>query len=557
MRLSADKVKEAILHPDLDVREAAVSYFARSFRSDSAVMPLVIQAIERDGFPTAFHSYRFLSDLVQTDATVRWLIQQIKANDPPLLALSSALVHAAPSLLLRNEKTVLSLPGLDDAARDAVRERIRFPIRPPEELWRDLDAFCQKHEADEPRASEDFDLACRLVEALGRYPDLFGDRVLAVLSGDTGDFDNWWEGLAVRLAGEMKLQSAIPFLLELLHDPGDWLLGECRRALARIGGDGIATLLARECPTAVGKLRRHAAAVLGDIPTDRSVQACLDLLKSEKDQELRGRLLQSALLNFATESIEPARHFIRTTHLDPLVLQVRSTLLTVCKLMPERFPEFEAWKNDARNDEEFRRRWHQDHARPVEKEKVVEPVAEKKEPEKEKRVAPPVASVRRPPRLDPEDWDENVGRNDNCPCGSGKKFKKCCMNKDELDDEAASGPAAPPKGVLPGKPPPRYPHGTVAFYGPDDTVTTKIVAGVVKRAGKEPIIERWVGTNVKNNPKTKRQVQQFFEKHGVQSVAAGEGNIGCPHEEGVDFPSGEDCPQCPYWKGKQGTARKT
>ena len=23
----------------------------------------------------------------------------------------------------------------------------------------------------------------------------------------------------------------------------------------------------------------------------------------------------------------------------------------------------------------------------------------------------------------------NVGRNDKCPCGSGKKYKNCCMNK--------------------------------------------------------------------------------------------------------------------------------
>jgi hypothetical protein len=22
-----------------------------------------------------------------------------------------------------------------------------------------------------------------------------------------------------------------------------------------------------------------------------------------------------------------------------------------------------------------------------------------------------------------------IGRNDPCPCGSGKKFKKCCLNK--------------------------------------------------------------------------------------------------------------------------------
>lgn len=27
--------------------------------------------------------------------------------------------------------------------------------------------------------------------------------------------------------------------------------------------------------------------------------------------------------------------------------------------------------------------------------------------------------IRRPPR---------VGRNDSCPCGSGLKFKKCCLN---------------------------------------------------------------------------------------------------------------------------------
>ncbi len=23
--------------------------------------------------------------------------------------------------------------------------------------------------------------------------------------------------------------------------------------------------------------------------------------------------------------------------------------------------------------------------------------------------------------------------------------------------------------------------------------------------------------------------------------------IGCPHEEGIDYPDGEVCPQCPFW----------
>jgi uncharacterized protein YecA (UPF0149 family) len=29
----------------------------------------------------------------------------------------------------------------------------------------------------------------------------------------------------------------------------------------------------------------------------------------------------------------------------------------------------------------------------------------------------------------PVEIGDRVGRNDKCPCGSGKKYKKCCMNK--------------------------------------------------------------------------------------------------------------------------------
>ena len=29
---------------------------------------------------------------------------------------------------------------------------------------------------------------------------------------------------------------------------------------------------------------------------------------------------------------------------------------------------------------------------------------------------------------------DKVGRNDPCPCGSGKKFKNCCMNKKNWDE---------------------------------------------------------------------------------------------------------------------------
>jgi hypothetical protein len=104
--------------------------------------------------------------------------------------------------------------------------------------------------------------------------------------------------------------------------------------------------------------------------------------------------------------------------------------------------------------------------------------------------------------------------------------------------------------------PPQFPLGTVAYYGPNDKITTKIVAGVIKEEGAEPIIKRWMATDVTTNPKVRKEIQHFFQKYRVKSVVATDRNIGCPHEEGEDFPVGGDCSFCPWWKGKQGSEAK-
>ena len=103
---------------------------------------------------------------------------------------------------------------------------------------------------------------------------------------------------------------------------------------------------------------------------------------------------------------------------------------------------------------------------------------------------------------------------------------------------------------------PGYPIGTVALYGPDDKITTKIVAAVILEEDGDPILKRWVGTKLQGDPKVERGMRTFFTKHRVKRVVVTDGNIGCPHEEGPDFPAGGDCPFCPFWKGKQGSGRR-
>lgn len=51
--------------------------------------------------------------------------------------------------------------------------------------------------------------------------------------------------------------------------------------------------------------------------------------------------------------------------------------------------------------------------------------------------------------------NDNIGRNAPCPCGSGKKFKKCCMNHLPSQASAASYAWMGPDGlhvVAPGGP---------------------------------------------------------------------------------------------------------
>jgi hypothetical protein len=49
VRISEAKIKEAILHADIEIRDRATSYFAKSFSSELSIMPSVIQAMETYG----------------------------------------------------------------------------------------------------------------------------------------------------------------------------------------------------------------------------------------------------------------------------------------------------------------------------------------------------------------------------------------------------------------------------------------------------------------------------------------------------------------------------
>jgi hypothetical protein len=516
------------------------------------VMPLVIQAHQRYGLD-AFSTFSFLIDLVQTAETFEWIIREIEriGDDTAIrsrgyrFALVMALREGDFDLQKQHQGTIQSLQRLDDLSKGIITERIAVASRRADELWEELKDFCAIADHSEMTA-EDYEYGRSVVSALAPYPERIGPKVMRCLE-DPEAYTGWLEVFIVRLAGEMKLERAIPFLADRFVDEDSWACEEAYRALEKIGTDRVVQELARRNVCGDWGMRIAVATTLEKIHSDFSVQTCLDLLTQEPDESLQGHLFEAVLMNFCREGIEPARQHILKTAKSLEMLEVRSALLVACTMLGETFPEFQAWQADSKHDVQFRRQWYKYHP--------LKPFADETEINNHEVADGLFDKVDDEPTLSVVSRNKRISRDDHSLSGSGKEFKKCYCGKVDGGSRTDSDDSAALSGFHSDTPTKKYPIGTIAYYGPDDRTITKIVAAVVKSEIAEPILERWVSTTVSNNPKVRRQIKALFDRHKVKSLVETDGNIGCPHEEGMDFPRGEDCPFCPFWAGKQGSAR--
>ena len=98
-----------------------------------------------------------------------------------------------------------------------------------------------------------------------------------------------------------------------------------------------------------------------------------------------------------------------------------------------------------------------------------------------------------------------------------------------------------------------WPLATVALYGPDDTMATKLTVGILPGEDAEATdLRRWLSkdlTDIRDNTRVAEVVLALTTEAGVKSVVMTGRIIGCPHEEGIDY-EGATCPACLFWAGR-------
>jgi hypothetical protein len=436
MRAPEDRIQEALLHPDPQVRELALEHFGHAHRSDPHILPLVVQAIQKYGWQEAFASLELLDNLSQTGETISWLLDELDRIGPPTSGddetirdnIAFTLAEADPVELRPFLSRLESSATLPEAVRDEIVQRVRLLEAEPEECWKALEAVCEREKHEEELSEAGVDEAYRLIEIIGRQKDRFRDRVLEVLQADVEQAGAsallWLEGFAVRLAGEMRLAEAAPLLIDKLravapyHDQVDWLADECERALIRIDGDATVETLEQAFPNGNWSFQQAVISILQGIHTDRAEQALLNLLAREHEVQIRQHLCRALLVSGSQEGIPWARRVISAGPLDPTMLDLRQELLAAADMMGTDFPERDAWRAETKSDDEARRQWYTRDV-PV-LDNYTELMQRRRQAETRGAFLPAPTSLM---------FRERVGRNDPCPCGSGKKYKKCCMRK--------------------------------------------------------------------------------------------------------------------------------
>ncbi len=286
-----------------------------------------------------------------------------------------------------------------------------------------------------------------LIEAAARGGEPVCRKAMDMLT-DPSARDDWREIFSVRVMGLARYEPAIDSLVERLAVDTDVLREEVNHALSRIATPRVIERLVEFYPGKPWHVRLYAHVPLSRIKRPECEQALLRLLQVEaaleadpnyenEEEPLIEMILADLTDLCSLAGLDESRRRIDRFSRGPDSMALRESLLATAVMMGETLPEQSAWRKrvDASRRErdrimkasgglfgEMRDTWRK-------------------------------TGTSLPPAGDPDDqddwelpgpagplWDDRyphpvetvrntapkIGRNESCPCGSGKKYKKCC-----------------------------------------------------------------------------------------------------------------------------------
>ncbi|CAH2713839.1 hypothetical protein BACCIP111895_00993 [Neobacillus rhizosphaerae] len=321
------------------------------------------------------------------EEAVKVLIENIPMMDKSKMHLAVKLLdHIDPELALKYREP------LERYIRKEMWSFYEFLINGTEEvICSEYAAILNALERADSYQHDVYIKAKKLAACIAQHGWVTEDEIDLIIQAELNEQWFSFEGiLTVYMIGLLKLKKQIPFLASLLVRDDDILLEEVSNALIRFQTDevvkAVAPYLQREDSII------FASSIVENIKTELAVQVLRETYQCTEELSDQDLLVEALCHQLSKEALPEISDHMKKEYFSTLV-DIEQTVYGFYSILGEGHPELEEWRLAAMEREmDFRNESKQGN--------LLQNVPFQKE--------------------------NKVGRNDPCPCGSGKKYKKCC-----------------------------------------------------------------------------------------------------------------------------------
>lgn len=394
-------------------------------------------AIEKWGVEQAFEYPLQICSLVLDDYCFDWVLEQLEATTGEhVLKVKSRygwwLAKASPALLeprWERFSQLMEVKGTSETEETLssiladTRSRLDLHALSQEACWERLERAlekCPDQEAFPHSEIYTIECCCEALTANGRADANLQAKVKDWLAFDFNKEDevgHWRAGAAIRLAGMVGIRETVPRLLQMFDHDWDWWNEEIQGALEFMGDLEVLQIIADAYPELPRHARLYLSGLFENVWTEGMDELIYPLLAPEQAEDNIWRFGMALAQYGSTRSMEAAAGIVNVDLDHPEALPIVKTIYSQQIILDPEHPDVERWRKKIDEAERDRQNHRETlaalFANPHEF--FQSPSPKQSRPQPQERIVAP--------REGPK-----IGRNDLCPCGSGKKYKKCCLS---------------------------------------------------------------------------------------------------------------------------------
>lgn len=443
MQLTEQEIIAGLGYEKASVRDTLLNYFENRHSLPLELTYAAIKIVERHGWNDAFLFPHKIGKCPHDEQSLNWCLDEIDKIQTGKATLNSErstlpfhlvnwVTTAHVDLLQQNRDRIASnqtflKPLFRDPATplDKIDRRIEIAALDPQQAWEQLIKHCNGVANVKTFPEAAISSAELLLEPIAEAGDNFRDRMIEILADTESNYQGargWKVGLMIQLAGRLRCEDSLPLLLSKFSLDWDWYNDQISYAIQAIGTPTIHQAVAEYYQGKPWHTRLYLTSVLENIHYDGAAEKIFPLIASESDDGLRVQLAAAMTAQFDEFSIAPASEIYRENPRDPERMVIIENLYALACIADVDLPKKEAWGRII--ESEIQR------IRDLDLERLVSPTQRNQtaEPQQNKNAKLNSPSLMR--QLDSETSSKKPGRNDPCFCGSGKKYKKCCLRED-------------------------------------------------------------------------------------------------------------------------------